>query len=154
MEPEKWELMVEVARNVWLRRNTLIHGGPTNLPTTIVGKALELWATFRIAHDCQCIRAGVDTLRDPHWKVPSSSYFKVNCDAAVDIAKGNMGISVIVRDSEGKVLATLSASQNYIIEPAVAEASTALRDVVLCRELGLQRVELEGAWCRCSRGMA
>jgi hypothetical protein len=126
--------MVVVARNLWLGRNTLIHGGPTNLPTTIVGKALESWATFRITHDCHCIRAGVDTLRDPCWKVPSSGYFKVNCDAVVNIAKRNMGINVTVRDSAGKVLATLLASQNYIIEPAVAEASTALRDVVLCRE--------------------
>lgn len=47
------------------------------------------------------------------------------------------------RDSKGKVLATLSTSKDYIIEH-VKKAIETLRVAMFCRELGLQRVELEG----------
>jgi hypothetical protein len=36
-------------------------------------------------------------------------HVKVNCNAAVDKARGKMGIGVIVRDHEIKVLVTLLA---------------------------------------------
>jgi hypothetical protein len=56
----------------------------------------------------------------------------------------NMGISVIVKNSSEKVLATLLALKMYIINPVIAEASITLKVAILCRELGLQMIELEG----------
>jgi hypothetical protein len=50
----------------------------------------------------------------------------------VNKAEGKMGIGMIVRDHDGKVLATLQAPRLYIIDPATAEATTTLRVVVFC----------------------
>jgi hypothetical protein len=41
-----------------------------------------------------------------------------------------MRVGAIVQDRAGEMLVTLSASQNYIIEPIVAEASAALRATI------------------------
>jgi hypothetical protein len=46
---------------------------------------------------------------------------KVNWDGSVDRYKMKMGIYVIIRDSMGEVLATLSELKNFIIAPDVAE---------------------------------
>lgn len=55
-----------------------------------------------------------------------------------------MGASVIVRDYEGKVMATMCSSMIFIIDPTVAEAFAALKAVAFGRDLGLHNVILEG----------
>ena len=54
-------------------------------------------------------------------------------------------LDIIVRYSMGEVLATLSKSKDYIIEPDIAEAKVALRlrVVQFCRKLSFYRVALE-----------
>ena len=61
------------------------------------------------------------------WQAPMDDSVKVNCDAAVDKNKWKMGISVIIRDRMGEVLATLSTPKDYIIDPNLAEAMTSLK---------------------------
>jgi hypothetical protein len=51
---------------------------------------------------------------------------------------------IIVKDSMGKVLATLSAPKDHIIAPDIAQATVALWVAIFCKELDLQRVILEG----------
>lgn len=41
-------------------------------------------------------------------------------------------------------MATLFASKDYIIDLVIVEATTILKAAIFCRELGHQRVELEG----------
>lgn len=55
-----------------------------------------------------------------------------------------MGIGVIVRDSMGEVLATLSAPKEHIIALDIAEATAALSAITFIRELGLYKVVMEG----------
>lgn len=55
-----------------------------------------------------------------------------------------MGVSVIARDHEGKVLATLCSSKPYITNPTVADAFFAWKAVEFGRDLGIQNTILEG----------
>lgn len=55
-----------------------------------------------------------------------------------------IGIGVIVRDSEGEVLATLSALKAHIIAPDIAEAMVTLQVTCFCIEFGFYKVVLEG----------
>ena len=48
----------------------------------------------------------------------------------MDKHRRKMGIGVIVRDSMGKVLATLSAPKDYIIELDIAEVVVTLRAIL------------------------
>lgn len=63
--------------------------------------------------------------------------FRVNWDAAMDKENSKIGIGVIVRDSMGEVLASLSAPKDHIIALDIAEATVVLRAAIFCRELGL-----------------
>jgi hypothetical protein len=74
----------------------------------------------------------------------SQKHKLTNWNTGVDRNRKNFGIGIIVRDSMGEVLATLSKPKDYIIEPDIVEAKLALRTVQFCCELSFYRVALEG----------
>jgi hypothetical protein len=49
------------------------------------------------------------------WKAPMGGFVKVIWDAAVETTKKKMGIGIIIRDSKGEALATLSEHKDNII---------------------------------------
>jgi hypothetical protein len=71
-------------------------------------------------------------------------FVKVNWDAAVDKNKRNMGVGDIIRDRMGEVLTTLSTPKDYIIDPNLAEAMSALRAVTFSHEMWFTKMVLEG----------
>jgi hypothetical protein len=68
---------------------------------------------------------------------------KINCDAAVDCLNNKMGIGVIARDHNGNAVVMLSASKEYISDPAMAEGS-GWRAVESAWSLDLENIMLEG----------
>jgi ribonuclease HI len=54
-----------------------------------------------------------------------------------------MGVGVMVRDTKG-VLATMYTTVPFIIDPTIAEAISAWKAIVFCKNLGLQYIFLEG----------
>ncbi|XP_035542882.1 uncharacterized protein LOC109001229, partial [Juglans regia] len=55
-----------------------------------------------------------------------------------------VGIGVVVRNWEGKIIATLRAPRSLFPDPKLAESVAALRAVLLCKNLGITRLILEG----------
>ncbi|KAK3200142.1 hypothetical protein Dsin_023557 [Dipteronia sinensis] len=67
----------------------------------------------------------------------------MNTDAAVDSVGGRVGSGIIIRDSEGNVLASSSQKIMSGYTPQIAEAVAYLRGLVLAREAGLRPWEVE-----------
>jgi len=78
------------------------------------------------------------------WQAPLEDFVKVNSDIIIDRSTRKMSVGVIVRDCKEKVLAILSAPKDYIIDHGIAEAIAVLGVTIFCKELGHQRVVLEG----------
>lgn len=76
--------------------------------------------------------------------VPPPGVFKINCDAAVDETKKLMGVSIIVWDHKGQVLATICSSKPYITNPTIVEAHAAWKVEKFGTDLGLQNIIIEG----------
>lgn len=55
-----------------------------------------------------------------------------------------MGISVIVRDPIEEVLATLDSPKGNSIDPVVAKSFAALRAIMFVKDMGRQKILLEG----------
>lgn len=68
----------------------------------------------------------------------------VNWDAAIDKKSKKMSINIIARDQEGGILATMSASKPHIMDQVVAKALAVLVVDGFRRDLGFQKVVLEG----------
>ncbi|XP_042944578.1 uncharacterized protein LOC122278455 [Carya illinoinensis] len=78
------------------------------------------------------------------WSTPPPAFFKANWDAAIDKDNSKVGIGVIVRDSDGLVIGSLCSSITLTPNPKIGEAVAALRATMLCAELGLTQIILEG----------
>ena len=78
------------------------------------------------------------------WRPPTLHQFKVNFDGAIfkDAKKG--GISVVVRDRAGMVIATLSQRVMTSPSPEMIEARAARRAIQFAREIGILDVLFEG----------
>ncbi|XP_035551702.1 uncharacterized protein LOC118349877 [Juglans regia] len=89
-------------------------------------------------------QAKVQEPKNNKWIAPPLDVFKANWDAAIDKGNSRLGIGVIVRNSEGSVMASLCSSMDLIPDPLLGEAVAARRASSFCAELGLQHIILEG----------
>jgi hypothetical protein len=55
-----------------------------------------------------------------------------------------MRVGLIIRDHQGQVRATKCSYQQYLTDPATAEAFAARQGADFCRNLGFQSVWMEG----------
>ncbi|XP_042958077.1 uncharacterized protein LOC122293606 [Carya illinoinensis] len=78
------------------------------------------------------------------WKKPDALVCKFNWDAAIDATNKRVGIGVIVRDSEGEILACMCLRMNNLLKPACAEAYALRRAMFFCLELGCSSAVFEG----------
>ena len=78
------------------------------------------------------------------WSPPVEEYYKVNFDGAVFRGEEKAGIGVIIRNSQGMVMASLS--QKISLPQTVVELETlaATREIEFSIELGFSKVILEG----------
>lgn len=80
----------------------------------------------------------------PAWSPPTSSWYKVNFDGATFDNENNAGFGVVIRNSEGVVMASLSQLvplPSTVIEVEVLAARPAMELII---ELGFDHVILEG----------
>jgi ribonuclease HI len=78
------------------------------------------------------------------WPVPPPSMIKVNWEAIVDKKHGRIGIGIIAHDCKWQVLLARSTTQNFVVEPIVAEALAALHTVIFCKEMCFAEIILKG----------
>ena len=78
------------------------------------------------------------------WLAPSQGWYRANWDVAIDNSKARVGMGVILRDERGQVLVAMSKTRNGTLEPSAGEAFAASSAVCFCKDLGVQRVVLEG----------
>lgn len=71
-------------------------------------------------------------------------FFKVNCDGAVFSKSHRSGLGVVIRNSNGQVIASLTQQLNQAYKPIEVEAMAAIRALEFAAELGLDRVVVEG----------
>ena len=142
---EELELFAITARQIWLRRNKVIHGGIFMHPNQVASHARKSLEEYQNANE-----AGVES-EDNHepsqsitWQPPPRNLIKVNWDAAVSKKNGRVGIGVIARDSMGKVYAARSLTVGQIFSPVAAEAMAGVHAMLLGKDLNHSGVIIEG----------
>ncbi|XP_059431505.1 uncharacterized protein LOC132165008 [Corylus avellana] len=136
---------VGLARRIWLRRNELVHGGLFSHPKLLMEKTELAIQEFNLAQARgeQSMPLSVEPA-GVRWSAPLQGWVKANWDAALDRKSGWMGLGVVIRDSQGNMVAARCEVQKGSLVPAAAEAQAFLLAVQLCRELGLEHVHFEG----------
>ena len=81
---------------------------------------------------------------DLRWKLPDSGFFKVNFDGALFLDQRCAGLGVVVRDSDGLIIAALSQKVRLPGSVDVVEALVAQRAICFAKELSLHHLVIEG----------
>ena len=129
---------------VWNRRNKLrANSGdiPVNQVSTIAKQTLtEYHQAIQVA-----------TLQSParsrpriNWSPPPAENFKVNFDGAMFKECRKAGLGIVIRNSHGQPIASLSELVNLPYSSDMVEALAAARAIHFAQEIGLSSFILEG----------
>lgn len=95
----------------------------------------------------QSLHLAILKVRHPQhtrWKPPDRGFYKVNYDGAVFAEQGKAGISVIIRNSNGDVMASMSQLVQLPTTITQVEAMAARKAAEFALEVGINKVVLEG----------
>jgi ribonuclease HI len=142
---EDLEFHAVIARKIWFRRNTVVHGGEFSHPNVLLQEAVSSFTDYKNINAKDGRPPQLPITRVPtKWQFPPPGLYKVNWDAAIDSLNKRMGMGIIVRDCAGQVIAAKSQTVFFLQDPVIAEAQAALCAVEFSRDLGLQSIILEG----------
>lgn len=145
LDSKDMELFAMVAQRVWFRHNRFVFEGVFIPPSCLIRGAKEALLDFKEAHDSSFLFSHQNlSPLSQQWTKPPQGVYKLNWDAAVDRKHKMIGVGIVTRDSNGKVLAARCSFHRYISNPSVAEAFGAKLCVVFGLFLGLKNVVLEG----------
>ena len=134
-------LLAFISWSVWNRRNQL-HFNKNACPLNqILSLAKERKREF------QCLQP--TTLRMQHrnhtrWKPPERDIYKVNYDGAIFEQQGKAGLGVVIRNSNGEVMASMSLLVQLPSTVAQVEAMAARKATEFALEIGFDEIILEG----------
>ena len=120
LEEKELQLFVAVARQLWFRRNSVVFKGTMYSPAVVLKKARDQVDEYEKALQWQRTRTSTPNSNKPamKWSRPSVGFVKINWDASIDPKGGCMGVGLVARNHEGRVLATFCYRRNYIHEAA------------------------------------
>ena len=134
------ELFCWVAWDLWNRRNNLRLGKQTYSLTQVLEKAVDRKIEYAAPHMARSAAA----VQCAHWLAPAPSWYKINFHGAIFEREDSAGLGVVIRNSEGLVMASLSQLVPLPFSVIEVEALAARRALELTVEIGLDRVILEG----------
>ena len=127
---------------IWMWRNK-VRLGETALPLGQI-PALAFAALQEFQHLRPTHAKIPRTTCAVRWRPPPETCVKVNFDEAVFAQEGQAGIGIIIRNAQGLVMATLSQKIPLPTSVEMVEVLAARRALVFAKELGFNRVILEG----------
>lgn len=134
-----------IMRKIWLRRNEFMYENNFVGPGKIVqmeNVSLEDFHQVRMGKDGGHSREG--NRRINRWRKSEGSRCKANFDAAYEARKQKMGVGIVIKDSNGDVLALISAPKYYVASPFIVESNALWKAMEMCNELGFRDVIFEG----------
>ncbi|XP_075675266.1 uncharacterized protein LOC142644567 [Castanea sativa] len=140
-EQKNVELFAMMVWSVWTQRNQVRLNNPHSTLSHIASSAKarldEFIATQPAANLPQ---------RSPRvsWQLPPCDLYKINFDSATFEHVGKSGIGVIIQDSSGVAIASLSQLVPRAYQATDMEAIAATRALEFAREIGITDVILEG----------
>ncbi|XP_023876184.1 uncharacterized protein LOC111988631 [Quercus suber] len=137
--------MAMVLWTIWYRRNQLRVSSNDFPKSQVLQQAIQSLATFQQSQ--QSLSQPLVTSRPQpraQWSPPPPNCLKLNFDGAVFPELGKAGLGVVVHDSQGNAIASLSEQAPLSFSSDIVEAMAAARALVFAQELGITDFVLEG----------
>ncbi|KAK2643636.1 hypothetical protein Ddye_018831 [Dipteronia dyeriana] len=145
MMEEELVLFCIITWRVWFVQR--IHG-TAELVLELELETVFAWSTNFIA-GFMATNVNVDGPRgmvvngDIGWTLPTNSYFKINCDTAIDVGNHVFGMGMVIPDHQGYVMASDVQRLMESCSPQVAEAVAVLYGLNFAIDTGLLQISVE-----------
>ena len=136
------ELFSVTAWSVWTQRNQVRLNKPSCTLHLIPSLAKEWLQEFLALNPHPPSQRTAPPLVQK-WKPPQHELVKINCDGARFTTENRAGIGVVIRDSEGMVLGSLSKQIPQAYSPLEIEVMAVTTTVQFAVDLGFQHAILE-----------
>ncbi|GMI75734.1 hypothetical protein like AT4G29090 [Hibiscus trionum] len=141
LNPEKKVVLMVTYWAVWYERNKLIHDGTI---ASVHDTKAFIRAFIREYEDVNTICPPGIVEREGKWEAPAENLIKFNFDAAFDIHTKASVSAAIGRNHAGLIMASCVTHHNHVFDAFVAEALACLQAVTYAKELGFDKVIIEG----------
>ena len=144
-EGKQLELLAYTAWSVWNQRNQVRVRAAAMALHQIPGASRSLLQEYQsssLSSDSHFQRQ--TQLVQQRWKPPPATFVKINFDGAVFSKDKRSGVGAVIRDENGLVLGSCTKLLPQAYSAVEVEALAAATALTLARDLGMQRVILEG----------
>ena len=141
-DEERVAMVVTVAWAIWANRNEVRNGKRKRTGRDIVQWTSQYLAGYLAANDSPRFTSPETLI--PHWTPPMGLRYKVNVDGAVFRSQKTAGVGVVVRDSNGLVVAALSRKINSPLGALEVEAKAVEAGISFARDIGIADFTVEG----------
>ena len=133
-EEDKLAMVVTIAWVMWTNHNEVRHSG-----TKKTGEALVKWSTQYLAEyrSANSLPEPIQRSQIVRWSPPPPARYKMNLDGAVFKAQKFVGIGVLIRDEQGRVVAALSQKLNAPLGALEVEAKAVEVAILFARDVGI-----------------
>ncbi|XP_042954639.1 uncharacterized protein LOC122291053 [Carya illinoinensis] len=113
-------------------------------PKKVMQQAQQFLTDFQDIQVIQQAFKDSSTSSNLIWIPPPAGVYKVNWDAAIKEEASKVGIGIVIRDFEGRVVASRSLQKFMFTDAFTAETQGALQAVCFAKDIGLRRIILQG----------
>ena len=131
------ELIVAVCWSIWHSRNLAIFKNKREDSHLSVAAAEALVQSYKRIQMPQMSKSPPTSLAiQQKWSYPPEGWFKVNVDAAVKMEQQRTGLGIVIRNSEGKVMAAAMRPTKFLSKVDAAEAEAAKFGLEIAENVG------------------
>ena len=138
------ELLASIMWSLWHRRNQVRNSSKEYPLSLVAPTATQALADFQRANSSDALQPRSYGQARTQWMPPVEGEIKVNFDGAQFRDLGKAGLGVIIRNSRGHALASLSEQAPLPFSPDIVEAMAAARAISFAQGLGFTSFILEG----------
>lgn len=138
------EKVLSLCWEIWKDRNTVRNRGRHRAGKTLVRSSASMVEEYRAANEREC---GLNPTVHVRWHPPDPHRFKMNMDGAVFKDQRATGSGMVVRDSQGLVLAAMSKRIPATLAALEVEAKSMETAVHFAWEMGFREVYSETNSC-------
>lgn len=134
-------LILMVCWKIWEARNQKLWNNIVISPSATFEDARAFLSTWRSFH--QTHMKGVRQSTTAKWIKPPSGWLKMNTDAAIDIQGKKVGLGLVLRDSEGSLVAAVATNWSGDYHPKIAEPISVSEALKWLKDRRLNHVQIE-----------
>ena len=144
LSSEEWNLFWVICWQIWHQRNTVIHGGVFQHPSSLAKRAVDYLKEYTNAQDFLRVPDPIHAPAQQTWQPPQGSVFKLNFDGACFDDGAASGHGAVIRNEKGEVMAAIAVRGGAVRDSEEVEVMACRKALEFAINAGFTEIILEG----------